>query len=60
MNEPVLQMRLKKQLSGGRAPHLLQTKKACEILHTLSFLFVRKEEVREGTAPAPHIPATSP
>lgn len=23
MNEPVLQMRLKKQLSGGRAPHLL-------------------------------------
>lgn len=25
MNEPVLQIRLKKQLSGGRVPHLLQT-----------------------------------
>lgn len=24
MNDPVLQIRLKKQLSGGRAPHLLQ------------------------------------
>lgn len=27
MNEPVLQMRLKKQLSGGRVPHLLQKKR---------------------------------
>lgn len=24
MNDPVLQIRLKKQLSGGRVPHLLQ------------------------------------
>lgn len=34
MKEPVLQMRLKKQLSGGRAPHLLretrQRQKSCE------------------------------
>lgn len=27
MNDPVLQIRLKKQLSGGRAPHLLQEEK---------------------------------
>lgn len=37
MNEPVLQIRLKKQLSGGRAPHLLQERtvenKSREILY---------------------------
>lgn len=41
MNEPVLQIRLKKQLSGGRVPHLLQegvhenkSKKYCEQIWT--------------------------
>lgn len=40
MNEPVLQIRLKKQLSGGRVPHLLQERvhrnkpqKYCESTH---------------------------
>lgn len=35
-------------------------KVSAEILHNYSFLFVRKEEVWEGLAPALHIPATAP
>lgn len=60
MNEPVLQIRLKKQLSGGRVPHLLQetiTRKQSEQYHKTMHhcLHSNHQHIQRYSMAVPHI-----